>query len=120
MYLLFILLIPGILSVTLNYPMAAWFSASRRIGINIRGSIVALLVICACDFILLPLYGILFAPVVASLGYFSLFMYTMYKYSRVRKISWKELLILRKSDIKLIRQFTGIGNSGTTVENPII
>jgi O-antigen/teichoic acid export membrane protein len=120
MYILFILLIPGILSVTLNYPMAAWFSASRRIGINIRGSIVALLVICACDFILLPRYGILFAPVVASLGYFSYFMYTMYTYRRECKISWKKFLILRKSDIDLIRQSAGLDNPETAVENPIV
>ena len=54
MYRLFIFLIPGILCMTMNYPLGAWFSAANRIGVNLRGAMLALIVICAGDLFVLP------------------------------------------------------------------
>ena len=108
MYLLFVLLIPGILSFTMNYPLAAWFSASNRIGINIKGAGLALIVICAGDFLILPQAGVLSAPAISSAGYFCYYCYTLYLYRKENPVSWNELLLIRKSDIQLIR--ISIGN----------
>ena len=37
MYILFLFLIPGILSTTMNYPMTAWFSAAKENWKQISG-----------------------------------------------------------------------------------
>ena len=120
MYLLFVLLIPGILSITMNYPMATWFSSSRRIGINIRGSVLALIVICAGDLLLLPRYGIIVAPIVSSAGYFCYYCYTVYTYRKEYAVPWKDFLLIRKSDLIRIRQLVGSKMQEPIPENPII
>jgi O-antigen/teichoic acid export membrane protein len=118
MYLLFILLIPGILGITMTYPLAAWFSAAKRINVNIRGSLVALSVIVLGDALILPRYGILAAPVISSAGYFSYFWYCIYVYRKQNPFPLKDFFIIRHSDLKRIRQIlinklqeTGAGNS---------
>ncbi len=98
MYYLFILLIPGVLCVTVNYPLASWFSANKKIGVNIRGSLLAVVIICVGDIVLLPLYGVLAASVVSSAGFFSLCFYGVYTYRKEIPLPWKDLLMVRKSD----------------------
>ena len=120
MYLLFVLLIPGILCITMNYPVTSWFAANRRIGINIRGSLLALIVICTGDLIILPRYGVLFAPIVSSAGYLSYFGYTLYMYRMDYTVTWKELLLIRKSDLNQIRQSTEMLTPESSPENPIV
>jgi O-antigen/teichoic acid export membrane protein len=107
MYLLFVLLIPGILCITMNYPMAAWFSAANRIGINLRGSVLALIVICIGDILALPHLGIMAAPIVSSAGYFSYCCYGFYMYRREYVVPWQQFLLIRKSDLYRIRQSIG-------------
>ncbi len=105
MYLLFILLIPGILSITMNYPVNAWFSAANRIDVNIKGSLLALAIICTGDLVLIPRYGILSAPMVCSAGYFCYYCYTVFMYRREHKLPWKDFLVIRKSDLRRIQMY---------------
>ncbi|HTB25088.1 MAG TPA: oligosaccharide flippase family protein [Puia sp.] len=120
MYLLFILLIPGILCVTMNYPMTSWFSANKRIGINIRGSLLALGIICIGDIIALPRYGVRAASIVSSAGFFSYYCYTIYIYRKEYSVSWKDFLLIRKSDLKQIRQSVGKDIQEPSPENYIV
>jgi O-antigen/teichoic acid export membrane protein len=119
MYMLFVFLVPGILCVTMNYPMTAWFSADKRIGINIRGSLLALIVICTGDLLTLPHYGVPAASVMSSAGYFSYYGYTMYRYRKENTFPWKDFLLIRKSDINRIRQSFGSKTQETLHENSI-
>src|SRR5450755_1237850 len=119
MYMLFVFLVPGILCVTMNYPMTAWFSADKRIGINIRGSLLALIVICTGDLLTLPHYGVPAASVMSSAGYFSYYGYTMYRYRKENTFPWKDFLLIRKSDINRIRQSFGSKTQETLPENSI-
>lgn len=120
MYLLFVFLIPGILCITMNYPMAAWFSAAERIEINIRGSLLALIVISIGDLLTLPHYGIIAAPIVSSAGYFSYYCYTFYVYRKENATTWKDFLLLRKSDLNRMRQSLGAKNAELSPENSIV
>jgi len=104
MYLLFVLLIPGILSFTMNYPLAAWFSGGNRIGINMRGTIVALLVIAIGDLLTLPSLGVWFASIFSSIGYICYFGYGVFKYRKVYPVPWSAFFRIRKSDLTSIRQ----------------
>ena len=120
MYLLFIFLIPGILCTTMNYPLAVWFSAANRIGVNLRGSMLALAVICVGDILLLPHTGIVAAPIISSAGYLCYYCYTLYMYRKEHAVSWKELLIIRKSDLFLTRQTIGSEKEEFSPENSIV
>jgi O-antigen/teichoic acid export membrane protein len=102
MYPLFLFLVPGILFITINYPLSAWFSATDKVRINLQSAIVALFIICVGDIFLLPRYGIKAAPIVSSVGFFSYFCYTIYKYRKETVVSWREFLLIRKSDLKVI------------------
>jgi O-antigen/teichoic acid export membrane protein len=104
MYLLFVFLIPGILAVTMNYPMNAWFSSAKRIEVNIRGALWALAVISIGDLLALPHFGILAAPIVSSAGYFSYYCYTIYTFKKGNAVSWKDFLLIRKTDLSRIGQ----------------
>ena len=106
MYLLFMFLVPGILSFTINYPLAAWFSAGNRMGINIRGAILALIVITIGDVMILPKSGVFMAPVISSAGYFFFFGYSVFTYRKSNPVAWDKFFIIRKSDIeKFIQVF---------------
>ncbi|HMC87577.1 MAG TPA: polysaccharide biosynthesis C-terminal domain-containing protein, partial [Chitinophagaceae bacterium] len=120
MYLLFVFLIPGILSITMNYPLASWFSATNRMGINLRSSILALIVICIGDLLALPYFGIIAAPIVSSAGYFSYYCYTVYMYRKEYAVPWKEFLLIRKSDINRIIRSIVSKNDEPITENSIV
>ncbi|HEY4935508.1 MAG TPA: hypothetical protein VII44_02950 [Puia sp.] len=120
MYLLFVLLIPGILCVTMNYPMTSWFSATKRIGINIRGSLLALMVICTGDFIALPHFGVRSASIFSSAGFFSYYCYTIYIYRKEYSVSLKDFLLIRKSDLQRIRQLIRTKIQEPSPENYIV
>ena len=120
MYLLFVMLVPGILCVTMNYPMAAWFSSDNRVRINIRGSMLALTIICAGDVLLLPHFGVEAAAVMSSAGFLSFYCYTVYTYRKEFPHPWREFLIIRRSDIMRIRQVIGNKIQVPLTENPIV
>jgi O-antigen/teichoic acid export membrane protein len=103
MFLLFAALVPGLLCSSLNYPLSTWFSANKKISVNIRGSMLALLVICFGDIFGLPRYGILTASIVSSAGYFTYFAYMVWIYRKHSTLSWKEFLMIQKADIQRIR-----------------
>ena len=119
MYFLFVLLIPGIISVTMNYPLAAWFSANHRIKMNIWGSLLALIVICCGNFMFLPSAGVAAAAVVSSVGYFCYYCYMIIRFREENLLSWKELLWIKKSDFQAIKQSLSAMFREPIPENPI-
>ena len=102
LYLLFLLLVPGILSFTMNYPLAAWFSAGNRMAVNIRGALLALVIICIGDWLFLPNYGVWFAPSISSAGYFCYYCYAVHIYRKTNPVPWNEFFLIRKSDLERI------------------
>ena len=103
LYHLSMLLIPGILSVTVTYPLAAWFSATKRIRINLYGSLIALTIICVGDLIFIPVYGSSAASVMSSAGYFAACWFYIHIYRKQYPVTANELFILKRSDLRQIR-----------------
>ena len=119
MYLLFLFLIPGILCITMNYPLSAWFSSANRMRINLQSAVLALFVICMGDLLMLPRFGIKAAPIVNSAGYFSYFCYTIYSFRKESATPWKEFLLIRKSDLNEIFRLIRSKNNKGSFENSI-
>ncbi|HVY73749.1 MAG TPA: oligosaccharide flippase family protein [Puia sp.] len=105
MYLLFVLLIPGILAFTANYPLATWFGAANRITINIICSVFALMLILLADLLFLPRYGVNVASVVSSLAYLGYFSISLFHFRKGSQLRLADLLLIRKKDLQwLYRQ----------------
>src|ERR1700730_9207372 len=104
MYKCFILLIPGILALSTLYPLTAFYSGRNRMYVNIRGSLIALVVIVVGDIIFIPRFGINGASAVSSAGYISCQMYILNVFARENKISIWEIFIPRKTDFFWIKQ----------------
>lgn len=98
MYLPFLFLIPGTLSICLAYPLAAYFSGKHNLRTNIRSSLIALIIIIIGNIIFIPIYGIYAAAAVSSAGYVSLFIFLLYHFRRQNRSTLKEYLLFKKED----------------------
>ena len=99
MYLPYLLLIPGILAVSSLYPYTAYFSAHNRISVNIKGSLLALVVILTGDLIFIPRYGIYAAALVSSAGYMVFQAYVFTSFAKEFNSSLKKLFTLNRREI---------------------
>ncbi len=103
MYLLFALLVPGILSFTMNYPLAAWFSAGNRMEINIRGALLGPFgyILQATGFFFRNTV-VWFAPFISSAGYLCYYSYAVHIYRKAFPVPLSEFFLIRKSDMDRI------------------
>ncbi|MEO7307491.1 MAG: polysaccharide biosynthesis C-terminal domain-containing protein [Ferruginibacter sp.] len=98
MFLPFLWLIPGILSLSGIYTLSGYFAGRNRIRVNITGSIYALSVILAGDIIFIPRYGIIAAACVSSIGYIVYQVYIITVFKKEHPASVADFFIFRSSD----------------------
>jgi O-antigen/teichoic acid export membrane protein len=106
MYLPFLLLIPGILSLSGIFTLTAYFAGKNRIGVNITGSVYALIVIVAGDILFIPKYGIQAAAIISSTGYFIYQVYIIAVFKKEYQIAIADFFIFRSSDWTQIKKTT--------------
>jgi len=104
MYQPFLLLIPGILSLSGLFTLTAYFAGKNQIKTNIIGSVYALLVILAGDMIFIPLFGINAAALVSSMGYMVYQAYIIVVFKREFKIPLSRFFALSVSDFQQIKK----------------
>jgi O-antigen/teichoic acid export membrane protein len=102
MYLPFILLIPAILSYSVIHLLAAYYSGKKVLRVNLTGNIVALTVIVAGDYFVIPSYGIAGAAVVSSVGYICYMSYMLYAHAKEYRSRFVDFLLFRKTDAQLL------------------
>jgi O-antigen/teichoic acid export membrane protein len=105
MYSPFLLLIPGILSLSTLYPFTAFFAGRNKMSVNITGSLIALFVIVILDLALIPSLGINGAAIASSCGYISYQLYVLSIFRREYKTRFIDFFIVRSSDIVRIKQY---------------
>ena len=96
MYYAFLLLSPGILSLSTLALLSAYFAGKNKLTVNLAGSIFSLAVIIAGDILLIPKFGIRAAAGVSSGGYICYLMYSMHIFRKEHKNSIINFFILRK------------------------
>jgi O-antigen/teichoic acid export membrane protein len=82
MYRPFLFLVPGILSLPGLYIFTAHHSGKNKIIINIKGTLLALIIVFFADMLLIPKYGISAAACVSSVGYIIYQLYVLYKFKK--------------------------------------
>lgn len=108
MYFPFLMLIPGVLSLTTLYPYTAYYSGINQIKKNISGSIIGLAIVIILDIVLIPMLGIKGAAMASSIGYLSYQVYIMLQFKKLQKINLLDCYLLKKRDLKEIFLLTKI------------
>jgi O-antigen/teichoic acid export membrane protein len=99
MYLPFLFSIPGILSLSMLYPFTAYFSGKKRIDVNLKGALFALILIVAGDIFFIPRYGISGAALVSSFGYILYQFYVMTIFAKEYKVSLVSLFLVSPEEL---------------------
>lgn len=105
MYLPFMLLSPGILSLSTLSLLTPFYAGKNKLGINIRGSLIALIVIVAGSFIFIPKYGINAAALVSSIGYICFQGYVLLQFKKEYHPNVLDFFIPKLSDWDRVKQF---------------
>ncbi|HEY0678265.1 MAG TPA: polysaccharide biosynthesis C-terminal domain-containing protein [Chitinophagaceae bacterium] len=105
MYGPFLLLSPGILSLCTLSLLTAFNAGRNRMGINIRGSAIAFIVIVAGNFMFIPLFGIYAAALVSSIGYICFQVYVLNQFRKEYNSNVFDFFIPKSSDWNIVKQF---------------
>ena len=103
MYPVFLLYIPGILSLAALYPLSSYHAGIKRPDINVKGSLLALLIIGLGNSLFTPLYGIYAAAIVSSIGYLVYFTYSLYVFNKNSKIKISQFFIPDRNDYSFLK-----------------
>jgi O-antigen/teichoic acid export membrane protein len=98
MYKPFLWLIPGILSLSGIYTLAAYFAGKNKVKVNVIGAVYAMIVIVAGDIIFIPKYGIGAAAIVSSVGYMVYQVYIVAVFKKEHQIAVADFFIFKLSD----------------------
>jgi len=102
----FIILMPGIFSLSVLAMLSAYFSGKGNLRVNLTGAALALLVVIIGDYFFVPLYGILAAAAISTLGYTVNLGYSLYIFYKDYDINFFDFFRWRKSDYRWLRSLT--------------
>lgn len=105
MYAPFMLLAPGIVSLSTLSLLTAFYAGRNKLNINITGSVIALVIIVAGDFLFIPRYGIVAAALVSSIGYICFTVYVLYRFRKEYRSNLLEFFIPKWSDWDKVKQY---------------
>lgn len=105
MYSPFMLLSPGILSLSTLSLLTAFYAGRNKMAINIKGSAIAFAIIVAGSFLFIPRYGIEAAALVSSIGYICFQVYVLHRFRKEYNSSVLAFFIPRLSDWDKVKQF---------------
>ncbi len=113
MYQPFVLLIPGVLSLSSLYPLAAYYSGKNKMMVNIIGSLLALSFIVVADFLFIPRFGINAAALISSIGYILFHGYVLLVFRNEYKTTIIGFFMINKKDFIWLKKFVikGVGNN---------
>ena len=99
----FLIILPGIFCLSVLVLLAAYFSGKGVLRVNVVGNALALVVIAAGDYFLVPVYGIIGAAVVSTLGYFVNTLYALMRFYKDYSITWSDFFKWRRQDYTWLR-----------------
>jgi O-antigen/teichoic acid export membrane protein len=95
MYKIFLLLIPGIISMAATYPLNSYFAAKKMITTNLLGIFISIIVLITADVLLIPHYAVYGAAIGCSLGYCCYFFFLLYHFKKQVKFRSAEIIELK-------------------------
>lgn len=98
-----LLMMPGYLLFIITTILAAFFSANRFLSVNLVGSVICLAVMLIADLILIPRFAYSGAAIANTIAYSVTSFYFMYKMTRKTRAVAGDYFIIRKSDLKTLK-----------------
>lgn len=98
MKLPFLILIPGIFSLSVLSLLSAYFSGKDKLRVNLTGALLALIFVIAGDYLFVPTYGILAAAAVSTIGYTINVGYALFIFYKDYSINLIDFFGWRRSD----------------------
>ena len=111
-YIPFLFLIPGILSLSGIALMSAYNSGKDKVSTNLKCCLIGLIFIVIGDLIFIPRYGIYGAAAVSSIAYVLCFAYLLIVFTRQYGVPVSNFFIPYRDDLKTIKKifFNNAGN----------
>ena len=103
MYKPFLFLVPGILSLSGLFVITAYYAGKNRMMVNIKGALLALIVVLIADRIFIPVYGINAAALISSIGYIIYQVYVLYIFKKEYHTAILDFFMVRISDWRDIK-----------------
>lgn len=98
MQLPFMLLLPGIFCLSVLALVSAYFGGKGKVKVNVTAAFIALIVVAAGDYIFVPLYGIIAAAIVSTVGYAVNLAYTLFAFYKDYAVNLADFFRWRASD----------------------
>jgi O-antigen/teichoic acid export membrane protein len=101
MYDSFLLYIPGILAISAQALLAAWFAGRNMVRHNIYGALIALVIIFVLDVLFLSNnFGAPGAALASSIAYTAYFLYQYVVFTKDSHLRVKDFVVVNKSDFR--------------------
>jgi len=104
MYPVFLLLVPGILALSIQALLTAYYAGRNLLINNLKGALIALAIIVPGDVFIIPRYGINGAAIVSSVGYISYMIYMLYKFKKDNNIMPTNFFFMKLSDWQWMKE----------------
>ncbi|HVX51706.1 MAG TPA: polysaccharide biosynthesis C-terminal domain-containing protein, partial [Chitinophagaceae bacterium] len=99
----FLIIMPGIFCLSVLALLSAYFSGKGNLRVNVAGAAIALVVVIAGDYFLVPLMGIIGAAIVSTIGYFVNLLYSLLQFYKDYSISWSSFFKWQRSDYRWLK-----------------
>jgi O-antigen/teichoic acid export membrane protein len=78
--------------------LSAYFSGKGKVGINVKGAVLALIVVITGDIIFIPKYGIYAAAIVSTIGYLVNLIYALWHFFNDYQLNYLLLFQFKTMD----------------------
>ncbi|TDH28042.1 hypothetical protein EXU57_06145 [Segetibacter sp. 3557_3] len=106
MYVPFLFILPGIWALSNLTVLSAYFGGINKVSVNLKGAVLALVLILVLDVIFIPKHGIIAAAMISSAGYMVNFLYSFVHMRKEHGIAFKDYWTIKKGDIQWLRSLT--------------
>lgn len=99
MYRLFLLIIPGILSLSMVTILASYFAGRNQVGINVAFCLAGLFILIPVDLLVIPRWGADAAALTSSFAYLGALGILVYFFLKNTSASIKDMIFIKRMDM---------------------
>ncbi len=104
MNLPFLILVPGIFSLSVLTILSAYFGGVGKVKINVAGAFLALVFVIIGDYFFIPKYGIIAAALVSAIGYSINLSYALFHFYKDYDLNTKQFFAWQKNDFRWLKK----------------
>ena len=97
-----LLLLPGIFCVSVLVILASFFSGKGNVRVSVYAAMIALAVVLAGDYFFVPVYGIIAAAIVSTIGYAVNLGYYLFQFKKDYSLSFVQFFKWRRTDLDVL------------------